>query len=361
MRLFVYSIVFLLYFGVATYLAIAIPITPNEAELFYASDDLVSKLMHVGDSLIGGHFGLRFFFLIAGFFSILLFYVVANDAFEDKKDAIFATTIFAMLPGIIIGSILANIAMLVLLCVLIYIIANYRECYVLEIMAMIALFLLHDASILFFIAIALYGAINKENRTLIFGSIFTILLIFFDRGIEIGGIPKGHFIEIFAIYASLFSPFVFLYFIYTIYRIWLRENKSIIWYISSIALFLSLLLSIRQRITITDFAPYVFIGIIFMMQIYYQSLRVRLPAFQVVYKRGLLVSLSILISSVLFIASQPLIFSVTHGLYFNFTNKIYRPYLLSQQLKASGKHCYDTKRIKESYQLRYYGIGSCQK
>jgi len=98
-----------------------------------------------------------------------------------------------------------------------------------------------------------------------------------------------------------------------------------------------------------------------MMQIYYQSLRVRLPAFQVVYKRGLLVSLSILIFSILFIVSQPLIFSVTHGLYFNFTNKVYRPYILSQQLKASGKHCYDTKRIKESYQLQYYGINSCQK
>ena len=361
MRLFVYSIIVLLYFAVALYLAIAIPITPSEAELFYTSNDLISKLMHLGDSLIGGLFGLRFFFLMTGLFSIALFYIVANDTLENKKDAMFATAIFAMLPGIIIGSVLANIAMLVLLCVLLYLIAYHRKWYILEMIALSALFLLHDASILFFIAIGLYGAANKEKRTLIYGAVFIILLIFLDRGIEIGGIPKGHFVEIFAIYASLFSPFVFLYFMYTIYRIWLRERKNIIWYISSMALFLSLLLSIRQRIFITDFAPYVFIGIVFMMQIYYQSLRVRLPAFQVVYKRGLLVSLSILIFSILFIVSQPLIFSVTHGLYFNFTNKVYRPYLLSQQLKALGKHCYDTKRIKESYQLQYYGIISCQK
>ncbi|MBN2722233.1 MAG: hypothetical protein JXQ77_05390 [Campylobacterales bacterium] len=360
MRLFVYSIIVLSYFAVVLYLAIVIPITPNEAELFYASNDLVSKLMHLGDTLVGGLFGLRFFFLMAGLFSIALFYIVANDTFKDKKDAALATAIFAMLPGIIIGSVLANIAMLVLLCILLYLIAYHRKWYILEIIALAALFLLHDASILFFIAIAIYGAVNKEKRTLVYGSVFTILLIFLDRGIEIGGIPKGHFVEIFAIYASLFSPFVFLYFMYTIYRIWLREHKSIIWYISSIALFLSLLLSIRQRIFITDFAPYIFIGIIFMMQIYYQSLRVRLPAFQVVYKRGLWVSLSILIFSILFILLQPLIFSVTHGLYFNFTNKVYVPYLLSQELKASGKHCYDTKRIKESYQLQYYGITSCQ-
>lgn len=361
MRLFANSIIVLLYLAVMLYLAIAIPITPSEAELFYASNDLVSRLMHLGDALIGGLFGLRFFFLMAGLFSVVLFYIVANDTFNNKKDAVFATAIFAMLPGIIIGSALANIAMLVLLCVLFYLIARHRKWYIFEVVALAALFLLHDASILFFIAIAIYGAVNKEKRTLIYGSISVILLIFLDRGIEIGGIPKGHFAEIFAIYASLFSPFVFLYFMYTIYRIWLREDKSIIWYISSIALFLSLLLSIRQRIFITDFAPYIFIGIIFMMQIYYQSLRVRLPAFQVVYKRGLFVSLSILILSVLFIVAQPLIFSVTNGLYFNFTNKVYRPYLLSQQLKASGQHCYDTKRIKESYQLRYYGITSCKK
>ncbi len=360
MRLFVNSIIVLLYLVVVLYLAIAIPITPSEAELFYTSNNPVSKLMHLGDTLLGGLFGLRFFFLMAGLFSVALFYVVASDTFKDKKDAALATAIFAMLPGIIIGSALANIAMLVLLCVLLYLIAYHRKWYILEIAALAALFLLHDASMLFFIAIATYGAMNKEKRTLIYGTASVILLIFLGRGIEIGGIPKGHFAEIFAIYASLFSPFVFLYFMYTIYRIWLREYKSIIWYISSIALFLSLLLSIRQRIFITDFAPYIFIGIIFMMQIYYQSLRVRLPDFQVVYKRGLFISLSILILSVIFIVAQPLIFSVTNGLYFNFTNKVYRPYILSQQLKASGKHCYDTKRTKESYQLRYYGITSCQ-
>ena len=105
--------------------------------------------------------------------------------------------IFAMLPGIIIASVLANVAILVLASILIYLIAHHRKWYILEIIALTALFLLHSASILFFVAIALYGAMNKEKRTLFFGSAFVIILLFLGRGIEIGGIPKGHFVEIF--------------------------------------------------------------------------------------------------------------------------------------------------------------------
>ncbi len=361
MRSFFYFFISILYVSIVSYLAISTPITPHEAILFYSSDDFVSRLMHFGDSLIGGHLGLRFVFLITGFISIGLFFVVANDTLRNKKDAMFATAIFAMLPGIITASVLANVAIMVLASILIYLIAHHREWYILEIIALTALFLLHSASILFFVAIALYGAMNKEKRTLFFGSAFVIILLFLGRGIEIGGIPKGHFIEIFAIYASLFSPFIFLYFMYVIYRIWLGKEKSIIWYISSIALFFSLLLSIRQRIVITDFAPYILIGTVLMVQIYYQSMRVRLPSLQNVYKRGLLASLAVLIFSVLLIVSQPLIFNATHNLDFNFAPQVYRPYLLSQQLKASGKHCYDTKKTKERYQLQYYGIISCKK
>ncbi|MDD5405838.1 MAG: hypothetical protein PHE73_02715 [Sulfurovaceae bacterium] len=361
MRSFFYSTIFLLYFSIVIYLAAVIPISPNEATSFYTSSDLVSILMHWGNNLIGGLIGLRFVFLMSGFISILLFYVLANDMLGDKKDALFATTIFAMLPGIITASILANIAILVLPCLIIYLIAHYRKWYILETLALIALFLLHDASIILFTAIALYGAINKEKRTLFLGLAFVVILLIFDRGIEIGGIPRGHFVEIFAIYAFLFSPFIFLYFMYVVYHIWVAGNKSIIWYISSISLFFSLLLSIRQRIVITDFAPYLLIGTILMVQVYYQSLRIRLSTFQSIYKRGLSISLAVLIFIILLIISQQLIFSVTNSLKFNFASKVYGPYLLSKQLKASDIHCYNSKKTKEQYQLMYYGINPCNK
>lgn len=52
------------------------------------------------------------------------------------------------------------------------------------------------------------------------------------------------------------------------------------WYISMTALFLSLLFSLRQKIAIEDFAPFVVIAIPIMLKLFLHSLRVRLREFR---------------------------------------------------------------------------------
>ncbi|CUV65949.1 conserved membrane hypothetical protein [Sulfurovum sp. enrichment culture clone C5] len=350
--------IYLLYAVVISYFAYFIPITPNEAFEFYKSDGLVSKFMHFGYSFFQNTFGIRLLFVINATVALFLFDIFSRDILKDKNDALQASAIFALLPAMIFGGAIANIALIVFNLVLIYLISYYRKFYFGEAIALLLLFLIHDASIFFFLSIFIYGVFKKEKRTAIFGVLALIGFWYFHRGIEISGHPWGHFVETFSIYAAVFSPFIFLYFLYVIYRIWIKEEKDIVWSISSFAFFVSILLSIRQRILVTDFTPYVLVGFVLMFRVYFQSLRVRLPKFQKIYKNGFNISMGSLVVVLIFVFSQPLIFNF-NGQYL-FT-KVYEPYKIQKQLKEKNIHCFNSKNKKAELQLKFYGISRCKK
>jgi hypothetical protein len=350
--------IYLFYAIVICYFAFFIPITPNEAFEFYKSNSLVSKMMHFGYAFFDNTFGLRLLFVINAVISLFLFYIFSKDILKNEKDVLQASAIFSLLPAMIFGGAIANIALIVFNLVLLYLIFYYRKWHIGEAVALSLLFLIHNASIFFFLSILIYGVFKKEKRTAIFGAIALFGFWYFHRGIEIGGHPWGHFVETFSIYAAIFSPFIFLYFLYVIYRIWIKEEKDIVWSISSFAIFVSILLSIRQKILITDFTPYVLVGFVLMFRVYFKSLRVRLPKFQKIYKNGFNISVSVLIVALIFVFLQPIIFNF-NGQYL-FT-KIYEPLKIQQNLKSKNIHCYNSKNSKEELQLRFYGISSCEK
>ena len=350
-----------LYAIAVLYLAASAPISPHEAKAFYVDTNIVSTLMHMGDTMFSNLFGLRVFFVFFGFLSILFFYEFSRRYFSKREDAYLATFIFMLLPGIVTGSTLANVAIIVLPFVLLFVLLYEKNHFILLPFIMLILFFIHEASILFFIALLLYGLLNKDRRLAAFAAVFLIAFIYLAKGIEISGRPSGHFAEIFGLYAAVFSPLVFFYFFYTMYRILLREKKSLIWYISFTALIFSLLLSIRQRIGITDFAPYVLIAIPLMLHLYHNSLRVRLPQFQKKYILSFKVIMTTLILSSLFILLYQVMFDITKDTKRFYSNSVYAPYILAEALKADNLHCYDGTDERERYQLQYYNISTCSK
>ena len=357
-----YFLLATLFYAIAVfYLAATIPISPHEAKIFYTSNDLLFILMNFGESIIPGVFGLRVFFILFGFISILFFYEFNKRYFSKREDAYLSTFIFMLLPGIVTGSILVNVAIIVLPLVLLFVLLYEKGHFILLPFIMLALFFIHEASIIFFIAVLIYGVIYKDKKLAILSGAFLIAFVYLAKGIEMGGRPSGHFAEIFGLYAAVFSPLVFLYFFYTMYRILLRENKTLLWYISFTALAFSLLLSIRQRISITDFVPYVMIAIPLMLDVYYRSVRVRLPEFQKRYKLGFrVIMLSLFLSVFTILLYQVMFFIVKdHKIYFS--NSVYAPYFLAKELKSKGIHCKDTSNLKERYQLQYYNITPCTK
>lgn len=341
------------------YLAITTPISPHEAKLFYTPSDLVSILMHWGESLIGGFLGLRIFFILFGFLSITLFYELSRRYFAEQTDAFLATSIFMLLPGVLTATTLANVAIIVLPLVLYFVLMYERGRFWSLPLVMLTLFFIHEASIIFFAALLLYGLVHKDKKLSIFSAAFLIAFVYLAKGIEIGGGPSGHFIEVFGLYATVFSPLIFIYFFYAMYRILLREKKTLLWYISFTALAFSLLLSIRQRIYITDFAPYVTISVILMLDVFNNSVQVRLPEFQKRYKRAFIVVMSFLALSVSIIIFHKVFFLFLKDPSQHFAHRVYDPYFLANKLKLEEVGCYDDARGRERYQLRYYGISPC--
>lgn len=349
-----------LYIIAVFYLAITTPLSPHEAKLLYVSHNAASVLMHWSSRIIPGFIGLRIFFVFFGFLSIWFFYELGRRHFEKREDAYLATFIFMLLPGIITASTLANIGIVVLPLVLLFVLL-YKERKMLYLpFIMLALFFIHEASILFFVAVLLYGIIHKDKKLTIAASAFLLAFVYLTKGITIGGRPSGHFAEIFGLYATVFSPLLFLYFFYTMYRILLRGKRNLLWYISFIAFAFSLLLSIRQRIYLTDFAPYVLGAIILMLDQYNLSVRVRLPQFQTWYRRGFYLVIGSLVLSAFVILFNKVSYDISSSPEKHFAKRIYQPYYLANTLKSRGIECYDTENERERYQLRYYGITSCE-
>ena len=362
-----YFFLFLVIYTIAAvYLASTTPVSPHEVKLFFAYDSIVSMLMHGGkaivdESVFGPFLGIRLFFLLIGFISIFLYYRMSWIYLDREEDRHTATVIYMLLPGIITALALANISILVIPLVLLFLLAYDRGWLWAQALLMFLLFMLHDASVIFFIAIFIYSLIRKEIPLVILSGFFLMLIFVTLQGVEIRGKPSGYFADLFGLYAALFSPLLFIYFFYTMYRILLREEKNILWYISSIALLASLVLSVRQRIILTDFAPYVVISVVLMLDTYYKSLRIRLPEYRGFYRGGFAVVILVLVMSSLTIVFHKAFFSLMTHPEKHFAARLYEPYWLAEKLKKQKLECYDTFDGRVASQLRFYGIESCHK
>ncbi len=357
----------LLYAAAVVYLAATTPITPHEAKIYFTSHDIVSTLMHWGERLFASMpvlkmLGLRLLFILFGFASVLLFYKLSRDYFSRPKDAMLATVIFMLLPGIVTGMTLANVSIIVLTLVLLFVLLYEHRTKRYELLLpliMLALFFIHEASLIFYVALMLYAWRYRDKKLFILSAAFVLVSLYLSKGIEIGGRPSGHFLEVFGLYATVFSPLLFLYFFYAMYRILLREEKNLVWYISFTALAFSLLLSLRQKVYITDFAPYVMISVILMLNTLNHSVRVRLPQFQKWYRIGFyVVMVTLLLTFAMIVFHRPLFYLLKDPSR-HFAYRIYKPYFMAQHLKEKGIGCYDDASSREIYTLRYYGIREC--
>ncbi len=361
-----FSLFLFIYTVAVVYLASTTPVSPHEVKLFFADESIVATLMHGGKAIVdetvfGPFLGIRLFFLLIGLVSIFLYYRVSWIYLDREEDRHTATVIYMLLPGIITALALANISILVIPIVLLFLLAYDRGWLWAQALLMFFLFMLHDASVIFFIAIFIYALIRREITLVVFSGFFLMLTFVTLQGVEIRGKPSGYFADLFGLYAALFSPLLFIYFFYTMYRILLREEKNILWYISSIALLASLVLSVRQRIILTDFAPYVVISVVLMLDTYYKSLRIRLPEYRGWYRGGFAVVILVLVMSSLTIVFHKAFFSLMTDPKKHFASRLYEPYWLAEKLKEQNLKCYDTPDGRVASQLRFYGIESCRK
>jgi hypothetical protein len=353
-RLFVPWIL-LLHIALLVWVSWTLPIGPHEAKIYFQSDDIVSSLMHIGRSLFPelDFINIRAPFLFIHLLNLSLFYKLCRVLLKDETAIWTSFLVFLLLPGIVSSAVLASTTGIILALYQTFLLLFFKHKKYAAYM-ILPLFLFIDGScVIFYFALLTYALWQRDTPllgwvTLLFGIAVSVY------GIDMHGKPVNHFTETIGLYAAIFSPLLFLYFFYAIYRILFKGRKDIIWHIAFTILLLSLLVSLRQRIPIEHFAPYVIVAIPLMVQLFFSSYRVRLPQFRRWYKILAAMVLGVLIVNTLLILVHRPLFLMLKNPRHHFAASFYLPYWCAQALKREGID--HITNGKYTLQFRYYGI-----
>jgi hypothetical protein len=333
----------------------SLSISYKEALNVFVNTSILSLITNTSIYLFGQNdIALRVPFILFYILSAQLMYKITENYFRYEKDRYISIIIFMTLPGVLSASLLVNSAIIVIFCTLLYL--YYYQKYNKHSYFLLLLFLFIDNSFaILYLALFFYSLKNKDTK-LMYLSLILFTLSMYIYGFSTGGKPRGFLVDTFAIYATVFSPFLFLYFLYTIYRAWIKKEKNLIWYISITALLLSLVVSFRQRVYIEDFAPYVVIFLPFMLKTFFHAYRVRLKEFRTNYNilAGLIV-LMLSINVILTFVNKPLYLILPnptkHFVYeYHFVKE------LAEELSKRGVKSITTDDEELSLRLKFYNI-----
>jgi len=329
-----------------------------EAALLYGDFSVLKYIVKVSLFLFGQNdFALRLPMVIMHLFSALLLYKISKKYVKQDRNRVWLVIIFVLLPGVMSSALIVNEAGLIIfgLFLFIYIYENYSDN--LTYPLLIIYLFTSGGFIYLFLSLSLFSLYKKKNIFLIFNITMLLGSLFLFDFIS-HGTPTGHFLDAIGIYAAIFSPIIFIYIFYVLYRRYLTKDFDILWFISSVVLVLSLLLSFRQRVNLEILAPYVILALPLMAQSFEHSYRVRLNIFRKRYRLIFTITLLLLLvnSSVIFFNKYLYYFVSKPKKHFSYKMHIAKE--LSNKLKEKGIYCIDSE-LKMSQRLQFYGVTKC--
>jgi len=341
--------------SILLYTANTLSISYKEALNVFVNTSLLSIISNTFIYIFGQNdIALRVPFLIFYLLSVLLMYNLTEGFFKKESDRFISILIFMLLPGLLSASLLVNSAIIVTFLTLLYI--YYFEKTKKHSYILLVLFLFVDNSFaIFFLALFFYSLRHKDSKLLwISLLLFGISMVIY--GFDTGGKPRGFLVDTFAIYASIFSPLLFIYFFYSVYRMGIKKERGLVWYIATTSLVFSLLFSFRQRIYIEDYAPFVVIFLPHMIKSFFHTLRVRLPQFRYRhYYVSLLVLLVLFINVLVTIINKP-IYLVLENPKKHFIYKYDFAKEIAYQLKQNNIDKIQSNNKELLLRLKFYGI-----
>ena len=338
------------------YAANSLSISYNEAEIFFQKHSLLGYILKLSAHFFGQNDlavrGVMIFFHIA---SVVLMYKVSKFYIKLEFDRIVAVLLFVLLPGTLASALIINNAgiciTLALLCIYLF---HIKKKILFSFFFCLAFFI--DGDFLIFYAGFFIFALYKRKPPLAWLSAILFLLTLYFFGFETNGRPSGHFIDTFGIFAAVFSPFVFIFFVYTIYRIWVKEKKDLLWFIAICSFCFCMIVSVRQRLELEQFLPFCVIATPLMVRVFFNSYRVRLPKF----RRGHKICTSLVMLFLVFNWSA-IIFNQIFYLFLNdptkhLTYKFDVAKELADKLKEAGVQDIATEDTRLALRLKFYGI-----
>lgn len=330
-------------------------ISYKESLTYFNDTNLLNALAHFSTAVFGNNnIALRLPFIAFYALSSLLIYTITKDYFRNEKDRLISAFLFMILPGVISSSLLVNNAVIVMFCILLYL--YYYKTYKVHNYFLLILFLFIDNSFAILYLSLFFYALQKKENWLLSISLILFGISMYIYGFDSGGKPKGHFLDTLTIYASIFSPLIFLYYVYAMYRIGIKSTKTIYWYISIVALLFSLIFSFRQRVLIEDFAPFVVITFPLMMKYFFHTLRIRLPQFRHKHYIISYMALFLLIMSVMVILFNKPLYLLLKNPEDHFAYKYHFADEISMQLKQHNINYIESDDYQLENRLKFYGI-----
>lgn len=333
----------------------SLSISYKEALNVFVNTSVLSIITNISIYLFGQNdIALRIPFILFYVASVILMYKITHNYFKYEKDRLISIVVFMLLPGVLSASLLVNSAIIVIFCTLLYL--YYFEKYKKHSYFLLLLFLLIDNSFAILYLALFFYSIKENDKKLLYFSLILFFLSMFIYGFSTDGKPRGFLIDTVAIYATIFSPILFLYFIYTTYRAGIKKEHSLSWYISMTALFLSIFISFRQRVYIEDFAPYVVIGVPLMIKTFLHSYRVRLKEFRKTYNILAILTVTMLLINVIFTLVNKPLYLILPNPTKHFVYQYHFIEELSNELKKkniNGLNSFDKELI---LRLKFYGL-----
>ena len=338
------------------YAANSLSISYNEAEIFFQKHSLLGYILKLSAHFFGQNDlavrGVMIFFHIA---RVALMYKVSKFYIKLEFDRIIAVLLFVLLPGTLASALIINNAgiciTLALLCIYLF---HIKKKILFSLFFCLAFFI--DGDFLIFYAGFFIFALYKRKPPLAWLSAILFLLTLYFFGFETNGRPSGHFIDTFGIFAAVFSPFVFIFFVYTIYRIWVKEKKDLLWFIAICSFCFCMIVSVRQRLELEQFLPFCVIATPLMVRVFFNSYRVRLPKF----RKGHKICTGLVMLFLVFNWSA-IIFNQIFYLFLNdptkhLTYKFDVAKELADKLKEAGVQDIATEDTRLALRLKFYGI-----
>ena len=343
--------------GLLIYSTQGISLSYDEANIFFNENNLIHYIAVYSTQLLGQNdFTLRLPFILFHLGSIVLLYKIGKLFLKKRVDRIISVAIYALLPGINGIALMVNSGIVVIFFSLLFTYLYLREYKVASHIVLIMALFIDNSFGIFFTALFMYALFKRKTDLLI----LTLILLsasLYIYGFEVGGKPRGYFVDTLGVYSIIFSPLLFLYFVYAMYRILIKEEKNLLWYISFFSLIVSLLLSMRQRLALEDFAPFVVLSVPLMVKVFFNSYRVRLPAFRKLHTFFFaLVLVTLVLNTTLIFLNKPL-YAVMEDPSKHFAIKYNIAKELAGELKAKGITNVMMKDDKMALRLKFYGIG----
>ena len=333
-------------------------ISYDEATLLYGNTSFLQLIIRSSIALFGQNdFALRVPMILLHLASAQLLYIISYAYIPKARNRIWIVLIFILLPGVMSSAIVVNSAGVIifglLLFMLIYQKLNHNYLY----FYLAILSFLEADFIYLFLSLAMYS-IHTKDKKLFLISILLSSISLYIFGLEKYGMPSGHFLDIMAIYSAVLTPIIFIYLFYVLYRKFLVKEMDVLWFIASVPLLFSLILSFRQHIGIEHFAPYLIVSLPIGAKMFYSSYRVRLKIFRYNYRNIFTISLLLLVVNSFVVLFNKEIYIFIENPKEHFAYKMYVAKELADTLKEDGIRCIKSDKHM-SKRLKFYGVSSC--